>query len=454
MSYELNPYNCTKPGNLFSGYERLRDEIYSGFRNGNSFAILGGRRCGKTSLLLQIKKELSQNILSSYTAVPCLFSMQEFNKINVEMLFKKIFQLIVHGIETPKWEDGCTGNEYQYFLNRLEIAEQNLINYYGDNWLIVLLIDELDSASAKLPDDSFFQNLRNLHMDSKFHSHFRMIATGVKEMAKLINTGSSPLNNLRNKYLGILPKTVSQNIVEVGFSDFSYHPIFLDFLFNLTGRHPFILQGILEKLWESKNCDWDKKIIQKATNDFIKEQSVFNRWTQGFDPIENIAFRLLAEHPLGKLNINEIRSKVDDSLKDQIGTALTVLSYHGVIDDSDDIDEPQISGTIFRDWFIKNTIDYSNNQKKAIVLSIINNMQNEIGSSEIDLQTKNNILSIISKLIEKPEKEAVKSSIEEITNTLKKANTNMELINKIVGNAQRLGPYIGTASGWIYALLV
>jgi hypothetical protein len=38
-----NPYNCTKPGNLFVGYERLRKELLNGFRNGNSYAILGGR---------------------------------------------------------------------------------------------------------------------------------------------------------------------------------------------------------------------------------------------------------------------------------------------------------------------------------------------------------------------------------------------------------------------------
>ena len=53
-----NPYNSTKPGNLFVGYERLRDQLLSGFCNGNSFAILGGRRCGKTSLLMQIEQDL------------------------------------------------------------------------------------------------------------------------------------------------------------------------------------------------------------------------------------------------------------------------------------------------------------------------------------------------------------------------------------------------------------
>jgi KaiC/GvpD/RAD55 family RecA-like ATPase len=50
---KLNPYNSTKPGNLFTGYEKLGQRILNGLSNGKSFAVMGGRRCGKTSLLLQ-----------------------------------------------------------------------------------------------------------------------------------------------------------------------------------------------------------------------------------------------------------------------------------------------------------------------------------------------------------------------------------------------------------------
>lgn len=37
-----NPYNSSRPGQQFVGYERTRRQIVEGFRNGNSFAILGG----------------------------------------------------------------------------------------------------------------------------------------------------------------------------------------------------------------------------------------------------------------------------------------------------------------------------------------------------------------------------------------------------------------------------
>ena len=71
---------------------------------------------------------------------------------------------------------------------------------YSTDWIVILLIDELDAAIATLPDDQFFQNLRNLLMISRFHSHFRLVASGVTQMANLISSGSSPLNNLRSEY--------------------------------------------------------------------------------------------------------------------------------------------------------------------------------------------------------------------------------------------------------------
>ena len=64
-----NPYNCAEPGNLFVGYERLRQELLNGFRNGRSYAILGGRRCGKTSLLKQIAVDLQTTGLAPLTPI-------------------------------------------------------------------------------------------------------------------------------------------------------------------------------------------------------------------------------------------------------------------------------------------------------------------------------------------------------------------------------------------------
>ena len=87
---DLNPYNCTIPGRLFVGFEDLRQEFLAGFRNGNSYAVLGGRRCGKTSLLLQMQKDLQAqtDVLAPFHPLPCYLDIQQFNELTPALLFE------------------------------------------------------------------------------------------------------------------------------------------------------------------------------------------------------------------------------------------------------------------------------------------------------------------------------------------------------------------------------
>ncbi len=59
----------------------------------------------------------------------------------------------------------------------------------------------------------------------------------------------------------------------------------------------------------------------------------------------------LGAHPDGALSIRDLTHQIDRELQHQIEDALLVLSYHGVINDHDDPDRPQIASTLFRDWY-------------------------------------------------------------------------------------------------------
>ena len=65
----MNQYDFTRPVRdhaMFFGRRALRQEILEGVRQGASFAIIGGTRLGKTSLLFQVRQALlEQNCLRS-----------------------------------------------------------------------------------------------------------------------------------------------------------------------------------------------------------------------------------------------------------------------------------------------------------------------------------------------------------------------------------------------------
>jgi hypothetical protein len=357
-----NPYNCAEPGNCFVGYEDLRNNIRNNLQNNHSYAIIGGRKCGKTSMLMQIEKDLERAVEVDSSIILRSFSVNELSSVSLEILFKTIFKLIVRDIDDENFQaelsEYGSGDEYRFFRDNLDRAFEALQQKYGPDWKVILLIDELDAAVSRLPNDQFFQNLRHLDMESRFKGHFRLIVTGVKDMTDLILTGS-PSNHLKNEFLRILSLQEMEQLVNKGFSSEYYSVYDLLPLYDLTGGHPYLLQGILEIIWDKKDKEkdflWNIKNLRNAGKTFLKKHPDFKRWLDTFSQTEKEIYRCLAEAPQNRANISYIRSKTDTAPHYDIEDALQVLSYNGLIDDSDE-EEPKIAGTLFKNWFLDNKL--------------------------------------------------------------------------------------------------
>ncbi len=347
----MNPYNCTRPGNLFVGYEELRRELLEDLCSGKSFAVLGGRRCGKTSLLLQIEKDAKSRTPEGRKLLPAFIDMQSLGELTPAVLFKSMYDLVVKDIAAPRWTGSAPGEEYQEFLRLLDTARGQLDQFYGAAWTILFLVDELDAAVSRLPNDQFFQNLRNFLMVSRFNDHFRLVASGVKEMAELISSGSSPLNNLCHTYLRVLNADEVSQLIHCGFPE-GLPTDAEGALREQTGGHPYLLQGLLEGL-RKRSGQLTPQTVENRAAEWMREHKDFRRWLDGFGPAERVVYQMLAEAPNRTLSIQEIRSRLDAGFLEGREDAITVLSFHGIIDDSDP-EHPRVGARMFRDWFMQN----------------------------------------------------------------------------------------------------
>ncbi|NJL59619.1 MAG: hypothetical protein HC887_08225 [Desulfobacteraceae bacterium] len=152
-------------------------------------------------------------------------------------------------------------------------------------------------------------------------------------------------------------------MVDKGFNPFAYPPMMLKFIFDLSGRHPFILQGMLEYLWTDTPSEWDTLKIRNSSLKFIREHgNNFQRWVGAFGMPEKAIYRTLAESSKSDMNVSDIRSSLDKNLRPESDDALNILSYHGIID-TNDPSNPKVAGTLFRTWFIEHTLDYKPNEK-------------------------------------------------------------------------------------------
>jgi hypothetical protein len=219
------------------------------------------------------------------------------------------------------------------------------------NWLVVLLIDELDSAASMLPDSECFQNLRNLLTNSRFTTHFRAIATGVSALSDLIGT-SSPLNILDPLYLTSLSDSEARELVSFGFPEGLREAMEM-LVFQKTGKHPYLLHGLLEYLWVHRMAV-NENSIHLSVQKFVRDRmGTFRHWILDIGSDGRAVYEALSEAKGNTLSLAALRNAV--STGTSVDEGLRSLSYHAVIDESD-CNSPRLAAAMFRDWFAANQI--------------------------------------------------------------------------------------------------
>jgi predicted nucleotide-binding protein len=331
MSEAVNPYDCSNPGSLFMGYEKTRQKIVRGIKNGSSYAILGGRRCGKTSLLLQLETDLQQAATGTHRLLPSILDMQAVTPRSTSDFFSSVLEGAMQDLDAP---DARPAN-YQEFLKNLDRAKSRLEQKYGPNWIVVLLIDELETAMRRLPDTECLENLRNLLTISRYKRNFRAIAAGVFSPAEIASKGS-PLNNLNLEYLSVLDPEHASRLIAAGFPH-GLQPQIETWLLEQTGRRPYLLQGVLGYVWDFGEVT--EASIVAAGRRFVRDRDgTFRQWLETF---RSEGCRLY-------------QSMLDGSRRDVPNSnALAILSYHGVVDETAP-GGPQLGSARFRDWFWAN----------------------------------------------------------------------------------------------------
>ncbi len=351
----VNPYNYSMPGNLFTGYAEEIRQVTEGFRNGKSFAILGGNRCGKTSFLLEVEKWVGANGVPGHQPLLRLIDLGGQVPHSPFDFFAALYRAVVKDCGAEAWESAPGAQPYREFLRRMEAAVPAIEKKHGPDWLAILLIDKLDLAKgedrldlAKGSHAEVFQNLRNLLQLDPLRGRFRLVGTGGSDMYSLV-TESSPLANILDTvWLRPFTEVEADGLIVAG--GLSMADDLRRELLELSGRHAFILQGLLARLWESRDS-LKASSVREAAQQFSRNRgTVFQHWARVLGPERMAVYQAIAASD-GKATVAELRRR---SKVTNIDEPLRVLSFHGVIDDAEDSDRPKIAGTIFRDWVRRN----------------------------------------------------------------------------------------------------
>jgi nucleoside-triphosphatase THEP1 len=377
-SMAKNPYDPNKPYNSFVGRKNLIKKILQSVKCQNSVAILGGSKIGKTSILEKIRDEIRQQNGSKCKTYACLIRMDIINSSSEEAIYQKIIELLSsetgynsssfiswllnkeRSIFTSRFINKDPSDPYDIFKKKIKcIIETTKKKLKEKDLNIVIMIDKI--GNADLPQNSkFYCCLRDFFSQSNYYStHCTLVATGGREFKDLIQD-TSKLSFLENKYLEVLNTEDAMELINIGFS--SKSDDFKNEIINITGGHPFLMQGIMSKLFMNHR----QTIIESKDMFFYENnvENIFDNWLETLtDSQKELYYKLT--------NNCEDYPKNHD---------LQVLKYYGVISCSKQYDqdimnysvdndhkEIKISCTIFKDWFFNNYPPKKNNHDAKLI---------------------------------------------------------------------------------------
>jgi hypothetical protein len=365
----MNPYNYLNPVTdpaMFFGRASELQEILTGLRAGTSFAIIGGSRSGKTSLLFQMKRILLEELDRSASCVvgPVFLSTHEFPRLSPAAIYREIirkFQDEICCTKKPDWNvegtsllDPKTTDEQAPALFQ-KILKDLLVRVSPD-LRIVILLDEVDALQEYEWSRMFFLNLRNLISQSDLKGHVALLLAGTVAINQLYKVAGSPFLNVIKRVRTIVPLSPDEarELVQKPSSGRVAEATCVEIL-RETGGHPFLVQFIMDHLYarfrdqihEATPAD-----VSACVQQFFEERRDFESWTENFGDDENLVYRLIAtsEMPVSK---EEILSRVKDTR--EANRILDLLTHLGVIRARSRTSFAR-SGDMFRTWFFENTL--------------------------------------------------------------------------------------------------
>mgnify|MGYP000582329100 FL=1 len=342
-----NPYHWLMPNpDIFYGKDRLKmiDEVIAGIGHGESFAIVGGRRMGKTTFLRRLEREIAATTRGEF--LPIYLDAQTMpDNLSVDGIFNWIKEHVsyVLSIDFSK-KDKILGEWIIRVIKKLNCLR------------LILIIDEFDQFSYHKYRHIFFSNLRALiHNTPGISEKFSVVVAGARMLQNLYDSPGSPLANVLTwKYLSLLDREDTEKLVREPTKDRFSHEIG-EIVWRYTGGHPFIIQYLMHHLcvWSEEGID-ERDALERAKNKFIEEHDVMFKglWFDYLNEGERRIYRILRER--GAMTVEEITQEFGYK-SGEVRGCLRVLSYVGFVKRAENTQNSYtIAGEILDEWIKEN----------------------------------------------------------------------------------------------------
>ena len=360
-----NPFNPDRPVTemeKFVGRAEYIQEILSGIRTPVSYAVIGGRRIGKTSLLnyLVRKIELENQSSSDLTLIPVDMSLHGTTPHSRRAFFNALIRKLVRCLNTQH-NLGLSPKEFtlpsvseddfdlDVVLELLVALIQRGMAGLGDI-RIVFLIDEVEYLMNKPFADDLISNLRYIISNHPVRENISFVMFGDRYLYEIADIKGSPLENvIRTLQLSAFNEQESLELIHKPTGDRLEQNLAQDIV-RLSNGHPCIIQHLMYRLAESDLAKTKAIDLRSACADFLQKKRIFHHWLKHFDDLDKQLYYTFAKHEdeySASFSFPVLRSMFpSESLSD----CLDKLFYYGLLHRPAADSYRAILG-LFAEWF-------------------------------------------------------------------------------------------------------
>jgi len=358
-----NPYEITKAvtnPKKFYGRWDIIDKLVEGLTapQQSSYAVYGGRRTGKTSLMRMIQYRLDERLTADErpVVVPLFMDMELDPPTSPANFFERLLNRLI------KWQSGVTGMieelpEISHDSPALSFAESFKELYRRvepelGGVKLAILVDESEKFHRPEWSRDLESNLRGLLSNVRGVSgNIGMIMTGsvsfYKDMAA--KHDGSPLRNVLEEELMLpaCPEEGVRELIEKPTEGMLPKPV-VDGVAQLAGGHLFLVQYLMRELWKAGLEDVNLDLLQEIALDFTSKRRDFESWLTSIGEQGEQIYGFLAQQNKA-FSRQEIGQEIGlDRLETR--EALDALIFHNLV--SCQNRKFFYRGEMFRSWYL------------------------------------------------------------------------------------------------------
>lgn len=365
---EPNPFRYNQPATqrTFVGRWDLVESIVADLcqPNGDSWAVIGGRRFGKSSVLQAVKlhlhERLSQSEPHEQLTLPVIIDLKRCKPENEQHVYACIARYLHRMLRHLAVPDldlkgtqidsvvnmGCTSVSFFDFEDALDDLALHIEDVCG-TMRLVFLLDEVEAVTRHEWSETLFNQLRALIYSGPLASTAKIVLTGAANILQIKHAGSPLLNAVKIEHLAALDNTALRELIACG-GGMPHNAV--EAVLVQSGGHPFVAQYLLHHLWRDGLTHVKPEDVSVMVHHLCNNRSAdLQGWWEAIGDSGRWVYAALVAsgdwvHESDLLEVTQGATQLLDQ-------GLAALCYHGLVMRHSDWVHYRVAGQLFADWF-------------------------------------------------------------------------------------------------------